>query len=117
MIGRKKIDLRMINPSSKIALKISCLQSCNGDIEKANKLYNFLAEGVDTIPDFDTPQPTFMQQASQTAGSVFGWVKENQNDIIQAWNFFQTMRNGGTIPAPGAPAPQPEIPPLPEMGN
>lgn len=32
----------MINPSSKIALKISCLQACGNDVDKAEKLYKFL---------------------------------------------------------------------------
>lgn len=43
----------MINPSSKIALKISCLQACGNDVDKAEKLYKFVAEDIASLPDFD----------------------------------------------------------------
>lgn len=111
MFGRKKINLKMINTSSKIALKMTCIQSCNGDLDKAERLYKFLSDGMDSIPEFEQPKPTAMQQASQAVGSAMRWVKENKDDLMQAWNFFQTMRGGATIPT-AAPPPV-DIPPLP----
>ena len=117
MLFRKKIDLRMIDPSSKMALKMSCLQTANGDVKKAQELYAFLSEGMESMPEFPVQQPTFMQQASQSIGSIFGWVKDNQNDLVQAWNFFQSVRGGQPVgaPMPGiAPPPPVDIPPLPQ---
>lgn len=117
MLFKKKIDLRMIDPSSKMALKMSCLQTANGDVKKAQELYAFLSEGMETMPDYPIQQPSFMQQAQQAVGGVFGWVKENQGDLMQTWNFIQSMRGGQPIgaPMPGiAPAPPVDIPPLPQ---
>lgn len=110
MFFRKKIDLRMIDPSSKMALKMSCLQTANGDVKKAQELYAFLSDGMETMPEYPIQQPTAMQQFKETVGGVMNWVKENQNDVMQAWNFIQSMREGQTI-AP--PIPPTDIPPLP----
>jgi hypothetical protein len=89
---RNKIDLRMINPSSKISLKMSCLASCGGDVDKATKLYAFLSEGIDSIPDFDIPRPSVFEQIKSGAGDVFGWFKENKNEIAEGVNFIQSLR-------------------------
>ena len=117
MLFKKKIDLRMIDPSSKMALRMTCLQQANGDVKKAKELYDYLSEGMETMPEYPVQQPSFMQQAQQTVGGLFGWVKENQNDLVQAWNFIQSMRGGQPIGAsmPGiAPAPPVAIPPIPQ---
>lgn len=107
----------MIDPSSKMALRMTCLQQANGDVKKAKELYDYLSEGMETMPDYPVQKPSAMQQIQQGFGSVFGWVKENQNDLVQAWNFIQSMRGGQPIgaPMPGiAPAPPVDIPPLPQ---
>lgn len=110
MFFRKKIDLRMIDPSSKMALKMSCLQTANGDVKKAQELYAFLADGMETMPEYPMQQPSTMQQVKETVGSLFGWVKDNQNDLMQAWGFIQQLRGGQAIMPPIPPT---EIPPLP----
>ena len=110
MFFDKKIDVKMIDPSSKASLKMSCLMAANGDIRKAKEAYDFFVDGMEDIPDFPLPQPTLMQQTQQTVGNIFGWVKDNQNDLMQAWNFIQSMRGGVPLSAPVPPA---DIPPLP----
>lgn len=105
----------MINPSSKMALKLSCLQQTGGDVKKAEELYSFLADGVESMPDYPVQRPSTMQQIQQAAGNIFGWVKENQGDIINAVNFIQQMRGAQPIGLPVAPpVPAVEIPPLPQ---
>ena len=101
----------MINPSSKIALKLSCLQQTNGDVKKAEELYNFLADGIESMPDYPSQQPSVLQQIKQTAGGIFNWVKENQGDIVNAYNFIQQVRNGVS----SASSAVGDIPPLPPM--
>lgn len=91
---------------------MSCLQSCNGDVKRAEELYNFLAADVETLPDFDPVKPSVLKQVTDAANGMFGWVKENQNDIMQAVGFIRQMRGGSPMAAPAAPAA--EIPPLPE---
>ena len=115
MFFRKKIDLRMIDLSSKMALKMTCLQTANGDVKKAQELYAFLSEGMETMPEYPVQQPSFMQQAQQTVGSIFGWVKENQNDLMQAWNMVRSMRAGQPLTPPVPPTPPADIPPLPQI--
>lgn len=105
----------MINPSSKMALKLSCLQQTGGDVKKAEELYKFLADGVESMPDYPIQKPTALQQIQQTAGGLFNWVKENQGDIMNAVGFIQQMRGGGAIGIPAAAAESSaEIPPLPQ---
>lgn len=107
----------MINPSSKMALKLSCLQQTGGDVKKAEELYKFLADGVESMPDYPVQRPSTMQQIQQTAGSIFSWVKENQGDIMNAVNFIQQMRGSqpiGMPPVGAPPIPPAEIPPLPQ---
>lgn len=106
----------MIQPSSKISLKMSCLASCKGDIDQAVKLYNFLAEGIESMPDYDIPKPSTFDQIKQGAGQVFQWVKENREELAQGYNFIQSLRQGQAI-APtttNVEVPTTTIPPLPD---
>ena len=113
MFKNNKIDLTMINPSSKMSLKMSCINACRGDVGKAKELYEFLSEGVDSMPDFDIQEPSALEQAKNAIGSVFGWVKENRDDIVQAVGWVQSLRSGGSsVPTPTPP--QASIPPIPE---
>lgn len=100
----------MIDPSSKMALRMTCLQQAQGDVKKAKELYDYLSEGMDSMPEYPVQKPTIMQQV----GSLFGWVKENQNDIVQAVNFIQSVRGAQPIGMPIPSVPPAEIPPLPQ---
>ncbi len=118
MLFKKKIDLRMIDPSSKMALKMSCLQAANGDVKKAQELYAFLSDGIESMPEYPVQKPSAMQQFQQMAGGIFGWFKNNQNEVMQAVNFIQQMRGGQPIGMPIPPSaptiPPVDIPPLPQ---
>lgn len=89
----------MINnlvPTSKVSLKMSCLHSCNGDIEKAERLYQYLIEGIEDLPTFDPIRPTTMEQAKSLLSDGFTWVKDNQDTIINWVSFFKdTFGKGG----------------------
>lgn len=102
-----------IVPTSKFDLKMQCIAIARGNVEEAEKLYNFLAGDI-TIPDVTPQPPTIMQQIKDTAGGLFGFVKENQGDFIQAYNYIQAIRNGAPIQASAADvtAPASELPPL-----
>ena len=97
-------------PTSKVSLKMSCLHSCNGDIEKAEKLYKYLSEGLDELPTFDPVRPTTMQQIKDGAVQTFSWINENQDTIMNWVGLIKDMfgKGGGT---PSAPASQ-AIPPI-----
>lgn len=102
----------MIQPTSKVALKMSCLEAANGDLDKAEKLYDFFAKDMPDLPDYDAPVPTKFQQARDAVGSAMNWFKENRNDIMEAWGFIQQLRGGAPIAADAVPPAG--VPPIPE---
>lgn len=102
----------MINTSSKVSLKMSCLAACDNDVDRAQKLYKFMAEGVESLPDFDVPKPNFIQQAQQTLDGVFGVLDQNEERIVKAYNYYQMFRGGANVPS--APVEAVDIPPLPQ---
>lgn len=98
---RTKIDYKKmanIVPTSKFDLKMQCIAIAKGNVEEAEKLYAFLAGDIN-IPDVTPPVPSVMQQIKDTAGGIFNFVKENQGDFVQAYNFIQAMRSGAPIQA------------------
>ena len=102
--------IRAINPTSKASLKMQCLLVSNGDIDKAERLYDFMAKDMPDLPMFDPVQPTTMQQVKQTAAETFGWINENQETIMTWVGMIRGMFSKGVQPA-GAP-PQGPLPPI-----
>lgn len=112
MFGNKEINVDMIVPTSKMALKASCIRACSNDIEKAEKLYDFYMKDIESIPDFDAIPPTTFEQIKGMAGDIFGWFEQNQDKLVGAYNFIQNLRGKGGIAAAGGPPAG--IPPIPE---
>ena len=99
--------IQNIRPTSKVSLKMSCLYTCNGDVEKAEKLYSFLIKDMEDLPTFDAVQPTTMQQIKEGAAQTFGWINQNQ-DTIMNWigivrDMFSNETNSGGVSAPTTP--------------
>ena len=100
------IDTAQLNASSRLSLKMSCLQACNNDIDKAKKLYDYIADGMD-LPDFTPREPSTFEQIRQGAEDVFGWANSHQNDLLNAWNLIKGLRGSS---AGGSATDLPEIP-------
>lgn len=113
MFGKNEIDVDMIVPTSKMALKASCIRACNNDVEKAERLYDFFIKDIENIPDFDVKPPSTFEQIKTMAGDMFGWVEQNQDKLVGAYNFIQNIRGGQPIP-PTPSAPPQGVPPIPE---
>ena len=111
MFGRKKINIDMIVPTSKVTLKTTCLKACNNNVDEAMKLYDFYAKDLPNLPDFDVVPPSVFQQAKNTIADIFSWADKNQDKIVGAYNFFQQIRAGQPIEI--ASTPTPDIPPIP----
>ena len=116
---RNKIDLNLMSqilPTSKYDLKMQCIGIAKGNIDEAEKLYNFLAGDLN-IPDVTVPPPTRVQQLKETAGSLFGWLKENQGDLVKAYNFIQAVRHGTPISeaVSGVAQAATDLPPIPPV--
>lgn len=103
----------MIVPTSKMALKASCIRACGGDIDKAEKLYDFYVKDIESIPDFDVRPPSAFEQIKGMAGDVFGWIEQNQDKLVGVYNFIQTARGGAPIGV-AAGTPPAGVPPIPE---
>ena len=80
-----------------------------GDIAKAQEMFDFYSKNLE-LPDFDPVAPTFMQQVKRNANDIFGWIKDNQGDIVQGYQMlYSIIKNKGEIIAPivenGSPLP------------
>jgi hypothetical protein len=113
MFGRNniQIDLAQIRPSSKMSLKMSCLAACGNNVEEAQKLYDFIASDIN-LPDTDVMPPSGFDKVKSSAESIFAWIGEHKEDILQGWNYIQAMRGGTPINVASSSVPT-GVPPLP----
>lgn len=111
MFNRKKAEQRirekiaMIKPTSKSALKRECLYLCNLNVEKAEKMYDFLIKGMEGIPDVEPEAKTFIQNFGEQANGVFGWLRENKDMLGDGVDFIKGIISSrkGTPPASALP--------------
>lgn len=83
--NRNKINKKMIpnlTPTSKASLKMMCLMSSNGDIEKASKLYEYMIKDMEDLPMFDVRPPSTMDQIKTGLNDAVHWLGENQDQIL-----------------------------------
>ena len=110
LFGETKRRMEILDnfvPTSKVQLKQFCLSFCNGDCKKAQEMYNFFAADLN-LPDTDPAPPSVMDKIKSFAG----FVKENQEDIVNAYNLIQhVIRNKGAIPTPNVTPTEP-LPPI-----
>jgi len=100
--------LQNFTPTSKAQLIQVAMYMNKGDVQKAQEFVDFYAKNLD-LPDFDPVAPTFMQQMRGNVSELYSWIKENQSDIVQGYQFIQSIiKNKGALPAaepPAAPLP------------
>ena len=98
MFWKSKIDKKMVNnvrPTSKIALKQSCLMIAKGDLELAEKLYDFYIKDMDDLPTFDVVPPTTLQQLKDGAMQTFSWLNQNQEQVMNWVGIIKDMLGKG----------------------
>ena len=91
----------MIKPTSKASLKQTCLFMSNLDVDKAEKMYNFLVKDMDGIPDLEPATRPFLQNVGEQANGIMGWFRENKDMFGQAADFVKGIiasRKGGVPP-------------------
>ena len=106
-LTKKERERRMnmigaIQPTSKAALKMQCLMICKSDVKQAKELYDFYAEDLKDLPDFDVVPPTLMENVKSNAFGLFNFVKENKDDIAQGIDFIRSLiakKNGVVTPS------------------
>ena len=102
-------------PTSKAQLIQVAMWYHKGDVEKAQEMVDFYTKNMQ-LPDFDPVQPTFMQQVKGNAVELFAWIKENQSDLVEGYQFIQqVIANKGVVPIAEATAEAVEpLPPINE---
>ena len=91
--------IQSFRPTSKVQLKQVCQWYCNGDLKKAQEMYDYYAKDID-LPDFDPIPPTWQQQVKDGANGLMSWIKENQGTLSQGYEFMrQIIVNKGQLPA------------------
>lgn len=102
-------------PTSKAQLIQVAMWYHKGDVGKAQDMVDFYTKNM-SLPDFDPVQPTFMQQIRGNISDLYVWVKENQGDLVQAYDFIRSViANKGALPGIGAEAPAGD--PLPDINE
>ena len=89
----------MIKPTSKAALKSQCLYLSRLDIDKAEKMYDFLIKGIENIPDVEPESKSFIQNFGDQANGIFGWMRENKDMLNEGADFIKgilSSRKGKT---------------------
>lgn len=111
---KKKIDmseLQKLDVSSKMSLKLSCLQVADGNVERAKELYDYISSDMKELPDMTPIPPTTFQQIKNSAEDVITWIQDHQNDFVNVYTTIQAMR--GKVSTITASAESANIPPLP----
>jgi hypothetical protein len=116
-LKRKRLEMiQGIKPTSKATLKLQCLFATKGDIDEAKKLYDFFAEDIPSLPDFDPSPTTWVDTTKQTASDLFSWLKNNQNGIAQGYEMIRAMTGNRLPPLTlTPPVAEPVTEPLPDI--
>ena len=110
---RKMEFIQNYVPTSKAQLLQVAMYFNKGDLQKAQEMFDFYAKNLQ-LPDFDPVTPTFMQQVRSSAVDLFSWIKENQEDIVNGYEFLRSIiANKGAIP----PVTQDVADPLPPINE
>lgn len=99
------MDISRLKVTSKIALKLSCLEVCENDIKAADELYNYIAQGLE-LPDTDPPIPSRLDQIKRGADDIISWLGSHKDDLMQGYALIK-----GLIPCQAAA----EVPPIPNL--
>ena len=95
---RKMEFIQFYVPTSKAQLLQVAMYMNKGNIEKAQEMYDFYSKNLE-LPDFDPVTPTFIQQMKSGASDLFSWIKSNQGDIVNGYQFIQSIiANKGALP-------------------
>ena len=109
---KKKMEfIQNYVPTSKAQLLQVAMWYHKGDVHKAQEMVDFYTKNM-SLPDFDPIAPTFMQQLKGSASEIYGWIKDNQEDIVQGYQFIQ-----GIIKNKGAIIPETTGSPLPPIND
>ena len=93
--------LKMLRPTSKASLKTTCLLMSNGDIEKAERLYDFYAKDMKDMPMYDPPTPTWVDNTKDTLSGLFSFLGSHKDGLSQGYEILRSLLNarGANLPS------------------
>ena len=89
--------IRMIQPTSKMAISQQCLLIAKGDIDEAKKLRDYFADVMPELPVVDQPAPTWVDNTKDTLNGILSWGGEHQQGLLQLYEIIRNM-TGGKLP-------------------
>lgn len=110
--NRAIFDTNKLIPTSKISLKLSCLNACNNDIAKAEELYDYMMKDLTTLPDTEPMMPSGIQRFKMGADDIIGWLTDHKDLIQQGIGLVQGLRGGKVADVVSKIA---NVPPIPKM--
>ena len=97
--------LQNFTPTSKMQLLQVCMWYNKGDTKKAQEMFDFYANNV-TLPDVEPIPPTWQQNTANTVNSFLSWFKENQDTLVQGYDFIRSViAKRNALPEPVTPIP------------
>lgn len=107
--------IQAIRPTSRATLKMQCLFAAKGDINEAEKLYEYFAKDMPALPDYDPVQPTWLDSTKDVAGGIVEWMSQNRNTLAQGYEILRSITGNRLPPLMGAEPPAAEpLPPINE---
>ena len=110
--SRKQKRLEMIQairPTSKAALKLQCLWVNRGNVEEADKLYEYFAKDLPDLPDYDPVQPTWQESTKDTVNGLMSWIKDNKETLAEGIEFARGIFGKAPVLPAAEPTPLPPI--------
>ena len=91
--------LRQIAPISKASLKRQCLIIAEGDLKKAKEFYDFWADGMSELPDYDPKEPSWVDSFGTRVNNVLDWAQEHKDVLTQGVDLISNLigRRGPAI--------------------
>lgn len=99
---RKRMEfIQSYIPTSKAQLIQVAMWYHKGDMQKAQEMVDFYNKNMN-LPDFDPVQPTWMDQMKNGATDFFSFIRNNQSDIVNGYEFIRSIiTNKGALPSIG----------------
>lgn len=93
--------IKMISPTSKASLKTTCLLMADGDIDKAERLYDYFTRDMPEIPPYDAPTPTMMDNVKNGVNSIFSLFGQHKDSLSQGYDIIRSILNarGANLPS------------------
>ena len=114
--------IQAINPTSRASLKSQCLTVSNGDIEQADRLYEYFTKDMPDIPTYEPPTPTWVDNTKESLSSLFSFFGSHKDGLSQGYEIVRAMLNARGVNLPSlaedaaetAETVETDIPPLTE---